>query len=295
MTSLAESQKRKRKLKTPGIFDPNYSNNPQYGNVATLEDGVKRIHFHHISKPGKATKYRRFQIIIPECQVPTIDSSQIDKVTKIRVPVVKDFVVDNVEPNNIASPYVSALYIGLFEADQLETEFPSWSATDAEDKEYKIDSTMFIEPLFILNKPIAYRSFESDLGQVSNIPERGYVCLQNYLNIFVGFKNFQKANRYSFNCYIDYKVCDIRYEDALVWRANFESMISENLKYRVKADTIGVTVISRGDLQVDEADDPSQFPTPAGTFKRFKVAERDNASAGLRGEQFTALELSKIL
>lgn len=295
MTSLSKSRSRKRKLPNPGIFDPNYSNDPQYGNVATLKDGVKRIHFHHISKPEAKQRYSRFQIIIPECEVPTIDSSKIDKVTKIKVPVIKDFVVDNVEPNNLTAPYVTALYIGLFEADQLETKFPTWNAADPETEEDTINAGLFIEPLFILNKPIAYKAFESDLGQVSNIPERGYICLQNYVNIFVGFRGVLLNKQFSFNCYIDYEVCEMRYEDALVWKANFESMISEKLKYRVDATDMGVTLISRGELQLDKAEDPSKFPTPAGTFKRFRVADRDLASAGLKGEHFTALELSKLL
>lgn len=295
MTSISQSRQRKRKLPNPGIFDPNYSNDPQFGNVATLKDGLKRIHFHHVSKPGAKQAYKRFQIIIPECEVPTIDSTRIDKVTKIKVPVIKDFIVDNVEPNNLNAPYVTALYIGLFEADQLEATFPTWKASDPETEEDTINPSLFIEPLFILNKPIAYKAFESDLGQVSNIPERGYVCMQNYVNIFVGFKGLTLQNRYSFNCYIDYEVCEMKYEDALVWKADFEAMISEKLKYRIKSNDLGVTIISRGDLQLDEATDPSKFPTPAGTFKRFRVPDRDLASAGLRGTHYTALELSKLL
>lgn len=295
MTSLSEARRKKRKLPNPGIFDPNYSNDPQYGNVATLKDGVKRIHFHYINKPQQKAKYHRFQIIIPECEVPTIDSKQIDRVDTIRVPVIKDFVVDNVEPNNLVAPYVSALYVGLFEADQLNTCWPVFDPEADETEKDCIKPSDFIEPLFILNKPIAYKAFESDLGQVSNIPERGYVCLQNYVNVFVGFKNMLLPNRFSLNCYIDYEVCDIKYEDALVWRADFEQMISEQLKYRIQADEDGVILISRGALQHNTADDPSKFLVPVGTFKRFKIAERDLAGAALRGNAFTALELSKLL
>lgn len=91
-------------------------------------------------------------------------------------------------------------------------------------------------------------------------------------------------NRYSFNCYIDYEVCDIRYEDVFVWRVNFELMILENLKYRVKVDNIGVIVIFRGDFQFDEVDDFFKFLILVGIFKWFKVVERDNVSVGFRGD-----------
>lgn len=283
------SQKRKRKLPNPGIFDPNYSNDPQYGNVSTLKDGLKRIHFFNVSQPGKTRNYERFQIIFPECEVPTIDHRNIDKVTKIKVPVIKNFVVDFVEPNGTRDQ----IYIGLFECDVFENEFDRWEK-DQPDGEDPIENR-YIEALFILNKPIAYKAHESEGGMVSNIPERGYICLQNYANIFVGFRNFKGATAYSFNCYVDYEVCDMRYQDAIVWKADFERMISKDLKYRVNADKDGACVISRGELQKDVSADPSKFPTFKNNSKLFKVTERKLTAAGLRGDDFVVTEAAKYL
>lgn len=107
----------KRKFFIFGIFDFNYFNNFQFGNVVILKDGVKRIYFYYIFKFGKVIKYRCFQIIIFECQVFIIDILKIDKVIKIWVFVIKDFVVDNVEFNNFILFYVLVLYIGFFEVD----------------------------------------------------------------------------------------------------------------------------------------------------------------------------------
>lgn len=286
---MAEPQKKKRKLPNPGIFDPNYSNDPQYGNVSTLKDGLKRIHFHNISIPGVTRQYERFQIIFPECEVPTIDSSNIDKVTKIKVPIIKDFVVDFVEPNGSKDQ----IYVGLFECDVFEDEFERWEKNQP-DGEDDIKSR-FMEALFILNRPVAYKAHESEQGMVSNIPERGYILTQNYANIFVGFRNFKSSTAYSFNCYIDYTVCDMKYQDAIVWKADFERLISKQLRYRVAADNNGVSIISRGEMQKDVNTDPTNFQPFENNSKLFKVAERKLTAAGLRGDDFVVTEAAKYL
>lgn len=284
---MGEPTAKKRKLPVTGIFDPNYSNDPQYGNVSTLKDGLKRVHFHCVSIPGVTKNYERFQIIFPECEVPSIDTSKIDRVTKIKVPLIKDFVVDFVEPNGNKDQ----LYIGLFETDKFSDEFPRWERDQPEgEDEIK---TRFIEALFILNSPIAYKAVPSDMGMVSNIPQRGYICLQNYANIFIGFRNFKASTAYSFNCYIDYEVCDIRYEDAVVWKADFERMISAQLKYRINADGNGVSIISRGELEKEVSTDPTKFKPIVNSSKTFKVTERSLTAAGLRGDAFVLAEAAK--
>lgn len=286
---MAEPTTKKRKLPVTGIFDPNYSNDPQYGNVSTLKDGLKRVHFHNVSIPGVTRQFERYQIIFPECEVPKIDSSKIDKVTKIKVPLIKNFVVDFVEPNGNKDQ----IYIGLFETDTFKDEFPRWERDQPvgeDDIKFR-----FMEALFILNKPIAYKAHESDMGMVSNIPERGYICLQNYANLFIGFRNFKATTAYSFNCYIDYEVCDIRYQDAIVWKADFESMISRDLKYRINADSSGVSIISRGQMEKEVTTDPTKFKPILNSSKTFKVAERDLTAAGLRGDEFVVTEAAKYL
>lgn len=275
----------KRKLPKVGIFDPNLSQDPQYGNVSTLQDGYKRVHFHMTARPGKLDDFLRFQIVLPECNVPRISSDTISNVEQITVPVIKKFHVEWVEPNNLENKTQAAMYIGLFEDDQLS--IGPFTQLDGSPGVTKIDPTKTIEPIFILNKPIAYSSLESDDHiETSNMAQRGYVCLQNYVNLWLGYKNLKATNFFSCNVYIDYTTCETTYKEALIWRSDFEKYITGKLKYRVQIspDQNNVLVVSRGEVQAKEGTDPSNsttFPSVVNTSKLFKVPERPTEEASL--------------
>lgn len=289
------STSKKRKLPSVGIFDPNYSEDPQYGNVSTLQDGRKRIHFHFFAEPPGADRYHRFLITLPECNVPKISSSHIDSVEDIYVPVIKNFHVNYVEPNNLEKKAVSAIYVGLFEADNLDLgPFPK---PDGSPGDTALDPHKDIEGIFLLNKPISYHAYESDdTSEVSNIPEKGYICLQNFLCLYVGHKHLNKSNPHSFNAYIDYNICKMKYKDALVWKADFEKMISPDLKYRVSTSKDETYIISRGGLQFDENADPSKFKPVVNDSKLYKVSERDTYDATLSAQEMVwSLAINKYL
>lgn len=281
----------KRKLPNVGIFDPNLSQDPQYGNVSTLADGLKRIHFHITAKPTKANDYYRFSVLIPECSIPTISSKHIDRVDKITLPVVKKFDVQMMETAAFDPKVQGNIYIGLFECDKFD--LGPYPKLDGEPGTDKIPFSDIIEPVFILNKPAAYFHFKNAQlnTQVSNLADRGYIFLQNYINIFVGMKNAiigsETPKQFSFNLYIDYKTCDTTYKEALIWKSDFESLIQNRLKYRatIFPTTGEVVLCSRGITYVKDSTDPSKFPDLLNDQKVFKVPERPKEEAALDPKQ----------
>lgn len=272
----------KRKLPKVGIFDPNLSQDPQYGNVSTLPDGRKRIHFHMTAKPNKADDYLRFTVIIPECNIPTISADEISKVEKITLPIIKNFKAVMGEPGSLENKSVSAMIVGIFECDKFdEGPYPTMTG---EPGTKKVPYKDVLEPLFILNKPIAYSYFETDDHQdVSNLAERGYILLQNYVNIFVGMKNMNKNNHFTFNCYIDYVTCETTYKEALIWKADFEQLIQNRLKYRaaISPDNATVVLCSRGKTLAADSSDPAGFQDIVNTSEIYKVPERSIEEASL--------------
>lgn len=266
----------KRKLPKVGIFDPNLSQDPQYGNVSTLPDNFKRVHFHTEFQPTAQDTYYRHQIVLPECGVPKINSKELDKVTKITVPIIKNFQVQMIEGGKLDKVSNAAAYIGLFETDALN--LGPFQDLDGSPGTEKLEEQFNQEAIFILNKPISYFAFENDdEASVSNCAARGYICLQNYVNIFVALKNCKLNEQLSFSAYIDYVHCETTYQDALVWKADFEKFIEHRLKYRVHFDDEkNVTIISRGDLATLNETDPSTFPhVVKNTDTHFKVSKRE--------------------
>lgn len=265
-----------------GIFDPNLSEDPQYGNVSTLKDGLKRIHFHTSMKPQAGNGYYRHQIIIPECTIPTISSRNIDEVTQLKVPIIKNFAVQFGEGGKIEKQTNAKLIVGLFESDSLSLG----PFLDLEGKAgtHKLEAADDSESIFIMNRPASYVIFENeDVNVVNNFAQRGFVLLQNYCNLFVGLQNMKLNDRLEFNVYIDYEVCETTYQDALVWQADFEKLIDIRLKYRLDIDAAkNVTIISRGELESKFNADPSTFPPVVhNTTKIFKVATRSLEEAAI--------------
>lgn len=284
----------KRKLPEVGIFDPNFSQDPQYGNVSTLRTGLKRIHLHYEGNPTGENLYVRNLIVIPECNIPKIDSRNIDSVGEITVPIIKNFEAVIVENSTLEKDNTEALIlVGAFESDNLSRgPFPCLSR-EGEPEKIEINN---MQSIFIMNKPIAYTAFEMDkVVPVSNMSERGYVILQNYVNIFYAWKQLKKTNPVSIDVYLDYTTCTIPYKDALVWKADFEKMIQGKLKYRVDVDSIKESsiLLSRGELQRDEEDDPEDFKPVVNSTKLYKVAERELEKAALSNEEFAWTEAMK--
>lgn len=284
----------KRKLPKVGIFDPNLSQDPQFGNVSTLPDKYKRVHFHTEFQPTSQDTYYRHQIILPECKVPKISATEIDKVTKITLPIIKNFSVQMIEGGKLEKNTNAAAFIGLFETDILS--LGPFQEVDGSTGTEKLDESTNQEAIFILNKPISYLGFENeDSTCVSNLASRGYIILQNYVNLFVALKNVKLNEQLSFSVYIDYEVCDTTYQQALIWQADFEKFIDHKLKYRVHFDDEkNVTIISRGELQSLNAADPSTFaPVVKNTSKVFKVATRDVEMAALPTKEAVWAETMK--
>lgn len=272
----------KRKLPKVGIFDPNLSQDPQYGNVSTLPDNLKRVHFHTEFEPTSQDTYYRHQIILPECKVPKISSTEIDKITKITLPIIKNFSVQMIEGGKLEKDSNAAAFVGIFEADKLS--LGPFQDLDGSPGTEKLDESTNQEAIFILNKPISYLGFENeDSTCVSNLASRGYVILQNYVNLFIALKNVKLNEQLSLSVYIDYDVCDTTYQEALIWQADFEKFIDHRLKYRVHFDDEkNVTIISRGDLQSLNSADPSTFaPVIKNSSTIFKVATRDVEMAAI--------------
>lgn len=284
----------KRKLPKVGIFDPNLSQDPQFGNVSTLSDKYKRVHFHTEFQPTSQDTYYRHQIILPECKVPKISATEIDKVTKITLPIIKNFSVQMIEGGKLEKNTNAAAFIGLFETDILS--LGPFQEVDGSTGTEKLDEATNQEAIFILNKPISYLGFENeDSTCVSNLASRGYIILQNYVNLFVALKNVKLNEQLSFSVYIDYEVCDTTYQQALIWQADFEKFIDHKLKYRVHFDDEkNVTIISRGELQSLNAADPSAFaPVVKNTSNVFKVATRDVEMAALPTKEAVWAETMK--
>lgn len=285
----------KRKLPKVGIFDPNFSQDPQYGNLSTLKDGLKRIHFHGDMQPTSNDGWYRHQIVIPECGVPTISESKINEVSKITVPMIKSFAVQFVHGGKLEKQSNASLFLGLFENDALS--IGPFQEIDGSDGTLKLDAENNLEAIGILNKPIAYQMHENeDCTSVSNLAERGYIILQNYVNLFIGVKNMKLDENITFNVYIDYKVCDTTYQEALIWQADFEKLIDHKLKYRVHIDDItkNVSIISRGELESKYNDDPSKFPDVVrNTSKLFKVSKRSMERAAVPNKELVWAETMK--
>lgn len=269
------SATKKRKLPRPGIYDPNYSSDPQYGNVSTLPDGQKRVHTYFRDKPQK-DDYYRVSIFIPDCSIPNISTTKIEEVTEIEVPIIKNFGVELIEGNNIENKINAHLAVGLFEKDVLSLgPFPSFGSLPPA----TLDKHEH-EAVFIMNEPIAYAVFEHDEKHCfSNIPERGYTCLQNYLNLFISVHDVKPTEHVSLHVFVDYVWCKMKYQDALIWKADFEKNIQKELKYRLISSTDKTLIVSRGEIRVDESTDPSKFPEIVKTDKIYKVAERSLAGA----------------
>lgn len=277
----------KRKLPNVGIFDPNLSQDPQYGNVSTLPDGLKRIHFHLTAKPDNSDDYLRFTILVPECSIPTISADHIDSVEKISIPIVKNFKVQMMEPASFDEKSQGNVYIGLFECDKFD--LGPYPQLDGSPGTQKVPHGDVVEPLFILNKPAGYfhYSTQDQVNEVCNLAERGFIFLQNYFNLFVGIKNADIKKTFSFNCYIDYKICDTTYREALIWKSDFESLIQNRLKYRaqVSPDRRTVVLCSRGLTYANNNNDPSQFPVLTNNEQIFKVPERPKDEAAMTPKQ----------
>lgn len=285
----------KRKLPKVGIFDPNLSQDPQYGNVSTLKDGLKRIHFHADMEPDSNDGWYRHQIIIPECEIPAISEHKIEQVTKISVPIIKNFSVQFVEGGKLEKQSNAFVSLGIFEADTLS--IGPFQELDGSEGTAKLDPATHQEAIMIVNKPIAYECHENqDTTYVSNMAQRGYIMLQNYVNLFLGLRNMKLNEKFAFSVYIDYEVCDTTYQEALIWQADFEKFIDHKLKYRVHIDDVvkNVTILSRGEIESKYNDDPSQFPVVVrNTSKIFKVATRAVERAAVPTKELVWAEAMK--
>lgn len=259
---------RKRKLPTVGIYDPNYSNDPQYGNVSTLKTGLKRIHVHYSGKPHNATNYTRFQCIIPECIVPTIDHSQINPIKDIDVPVIKNF-----EFTLECTTHSGFIVAGLCDVDKFTRE--DMPNLDRLSQEKASIDVAHLEALFIANRPIVYHCITPYASSVvSNMNERGYIVLQNYINFFAFWEGLDTTLDLCFNAYIDYTICRMKYTDALTWRSDFESMINPLLRYRVGKHNNATVLCSRGELEGESVDDPMTFADILNSDRVYKVHTR---------------------
>lgn len=282
---------KKRKLPTVGIFDPNYSQDPQYGNVSTLENGLKRIHLHYQGESisGDTTVYVRFILRFPECQIPRIDYRNIDSVENIQVPVIKNFEFNVSSPNTAQHADTAASFWGgLFEKSTFSGKFPTFDNPGVNTPTKDAVNFDNVEAFFILNEPIAYHGLIRGRDTfVSNMSERGYILLQNFVVLMVAFKNFDASDYYAFNAYVDYDICDMKYKDALVWKADFEQFISGKLKYRINVVEDKICCISRGTTQWQGALDPTTFPeVKTMNSEYYRVAVRDVETAGLSNKEF---------
>lgn len=273
-----DSKKPKRTLPQTGIYDPNYSQDPQYGNVSTLPDGTKRVHTYFRDKV-KPDDYYRIQILFPECTPPLIDSSRIGEIDEINVPIIKNFSVEITEESNLWDSFLANVIIGISEKDTLSLgPFPAI-------KEFAPDQTLpqsNPEAIMILNNPIAYFTYaHSEKHAVSNIPnpKRGWICLQNYVNLFIATRDTDQTKFLSFNAYVDYDWCKMKYKDALIWRADFEKNLNYNLKYRLYHSGDQTLILSRGDVAIHESNDPSKFPPFVNNKQVYKIPERSLAAA----------------
>lgn len=277
---------KKRKNPSVGIFDPNYSQDPQYGNVSTLKPGLKRI---HLLFEGDLVSgfWLRWMIRFPECDVPRIDTRNIDKVDEITVPVIKEFTFTLPQSSRANDPTNKGVIIGgIFENSKLSRTFPQFDNYGlANEKEVRLYRG---ETIFALNNPIAFSVFNRGKAtHSSNMSERGYVLLQNYVFVHVHAEGMGTgSDTESFNAYIDYELCTMKYKDALVWKADFEKFISSNLKYRVFNDASSTTAISRGECEYRGMGDPAGFPDPVTSSTLYRVAVRDVEKAGLSDEEF---------
>lgn len=275
------SKKAKRTLPSTGILSPNYSSDPQYGNVSTLPDGQKRIHIYFRNIPKEKDFYYRLNILIPECEVPIIDPNNIDHIDEMNVPVIRNFRVELTEKSDIEKLNKAAhIGVGLFEKDALSlgpfnalAEFGAGQHLDLKNH----------EAVFILNEPICYYFFEGSDGRhgSNNIPNdsRGWICLQNHINLFVSVHDVDKNKYVSFNAYIDYTWCKMKYRDALIWKADFERNVPYQMKYRLYHQEPETLIQSRGELTFGESNDPSKFPPFVNNQKHFKIPERSLAGA----------------
>lgn len=277
---------KKRKTPSVGIFDPNYSQDPQFGNVSTLKPGLKRVHL-MFEGDLPTGMWLRWMIRFPECDVPRIDSRNIDKVDEIVIPIIKDFTFVLSQSSKANDPGNKGMIIGgIFENSKLSRTFPQFNNYDLPNEK---DTRLFLgETIFALNSPIAYSVVNrGKLTQVSNMSERGYVLLQNYVFVHVHAESMGSASDTEcFSAYIDYELCTMKYKDALVWKADFEKFISPNLKYRVFNDASSTTAISRGDCEYRGVGDPAGFPDPVNSSLLYRVATRDVEKAGLSDEEF---------
>lgn len=277
---------KKRKNPSVGIFDPNYSQDPQFGNVSTLKPGLKRVHL-MFEGDLPTGMWLRWMIRFPECDVPRIDSRNIDKVDEIVIPIIKDFTFVLSQSSKANDPgNKGAIMGGIFENSKLSRTFPQFNNYDLPNEK---DVRLFLgETIFALNSPIAYSIVNrGKLTQVSNMSERGYVLLQNYVFVHVHAESMGSASDTEcFSAYVDYELCTMKYKDALVWKADFEKFISPNLKYRVFNDASSTTAISRGDCEYRGVGDPAGFPDPVNSSLLYRVATRDVEKAGLSDEEF---------
>lgn len=277
---------KKRKNPSVGIFDPNYSQDPQFGNVSTLKPGLKRVHL--MFEGDLPTGFwLRWMITFPECDVPRIDSRNIDKVDEIIVPIIKEFTFVLSQSSKANDPGNKGVIIGgIFENSKLSRTFPQFNNYDLPNE--KDIRPYRGETIFALNSPIAYSVVNrGKLTHVSNMSERGYVLLQNYCFVHVHAESMGSASDTEcFSAYIDYELCTMKYKDALVWKADFEKFISPNLKYRVFNDSSSTTAISRGDCEYRGVGDPAGFPDPVNSSLLYRVATRDVEKAGLSDEEF---------
>ena len=274
------SKKAKRKLPSTGILSPNYSSDPQYGNVSTLPDGQKRIHIYFRTIPKEKDYYFRLLVLIPECEVPRIDPNNIDHVDEMNVPVIRNFTVTLTENSDIEKGSKGLIGVGLFEKDALS--LGPFNALAEHGPGQNLDLHNH-EGVFIMNEPICYYFFEGASGQhvSNNIPNdtRGWICLQNHVNLFVSVHSVAKDKYISFNAYIDYTWCKMKFKDALIWKADFERNVPYQLKYRLVHQEPETLIQSRGELTYSESQDPSKFPPVVNDQKHYKIPERSLAGA----------------
>lgn len=269
MSGDGEPRPRKRKLPSVGIYDPNFSEDPQYGNVSTLKDGWKRVHIHVDGPQRNDTDFIRLQIIIPECTIPTIRHDKIDSIDEIEVVILKNFECDAMM-STVANK--EDMIIGICDVD-------NFNLTPCPNLDERLDPVKIplthLEALFITNRPVAYKYHGpyKNWISVSNMAERGYVLMQNYFNVFT-FHNRSANEDLSFNLYVDYQICKMKYRDALAWRADFEKLVNPLLRYRVGELDNKIIICSRGEFEGESVDDPSTFNPIVKSSKCFKVAER---------------------
>ena len=260
-----------KKRKT-GVYSPNLTNDPIFGDTSTLPEGLKRIHFHTDFVNTAYNQWIRFQLQFPECEVPKMSPQSMEFVDTFDVPKIMNvtFQIGMVHPKTKNTAADCDFLIGCFERDQLSRDVDKLRSLKTEN--VKLDKQTQIESIFIVNEPIVYERYSTDHSfspwqftlRVSNIPAKGFILLQNYLNLVVAFENIDRDLSMSFNVYVDYHICKTDYESAKIWASDYESLIGDAFKYRGVVDSKSSFLTSRGNVSVDTNADPEKFDEVKG-------------------------------